>query len=446
MGTTLVALPVSRGYWRSSNRSASVLLCADAGKGCRGNATCDGSMSGCRGSTDVDLICELSLQGPFCKLCRPHQNATDLPNTAGPAAVAVRVYYKPATSSTTARCEPCGSLVAVFCGVATVVVIVCIGLSTLGVKSIQRFVSPTDRARAGLVWRRFTLATKLKILIGFYMIASMIGSIYEVTLPADVHRLLSTFDAIVSFGLPLVDTPLQCMGAGRFTSRLLFFMLTPPTALLLVFAAHVAQQSEVRRGKDSSASNNNSTSNDRTAKDTPTRSSRAAPQQVAAPARMQLLLLLQDAVVSAMPTAVKFLFFAYPILSNAAFKAFPCHDFGMDGRYLIADVSIRCDTAEHNQTMTLAWFTIFMYPIGLALAVASCLLYHKAELRGGSPTCRICEASAFLHGNYSADAYYWELCEMGRRFLLVGIAVLVEPGRICLVLGTWYLVLDTCST
>ena len=39
-------------------------------------------------------------------------------------------------------------------------------------------------------------------------------------------------------------------------------------------------------------------------------------------------------------------------------------------------------------------------------------------------------ATAFLHKEYLPEAYWWELMEMLRRFILVGVLVVVEPGSI----------------
>ena len=46
-------------------------------------------------------------------------------------------------------------------------------------------------------------------------------------------------------------------------------------------------------------------------------------------------------------------------------------------------------------------------------------------------------ATAFLHKEYVPTCFWWELAEMLRRFLLVGIFVVVEPGKVMqIVAGT----------
>ena len=91
---------------------------------------------------------------------------------------------------------------------------------------------------------------------------------------------------------------------------------------------------------------------------------------------------------------------------------------------------MECDTDKHSSAIMLAWVAVLFYPIGLLLATGVLLGYHKAEVQGTSPPTKLSKAIHFLYAPYKPDAYYWELCEMTRRFLLVGIAVIIEPGTI----------------
>ena len=53
------------------------------------------------------------------------------------------------------------------------------------------------------------------------------------------------------------------------------------------------------------------------------------------------------------------------VLSLRKFEAFPCHDFGPDGRFLIADVAVECGTHEHGSVVAFAWFAVVVYPVGM---------------------------------------------------------------------------------
>jgi hypothetical protein len=94
---------------------------------------------------------------------------------------------------------------------------------------------PLYRERLGLAWdhaeNHYTLPNKLKILVGFYMIATKIEDVYQVFLPPDVRAVLQQLRVVISLGLEGV--PLACVGADGFKKRLLFWMLCPLALVLL---------------------------------------------------------------------------------------------------------------------------------------------------------------------------------------------------------------------
>ena len=74
---------------RPSNTSLDVRRCHDAGENCRGKSECHESSSGCRGTianSSTDL-CEPSLTGVYCRLCREENH-----------------YYERASESSKATC------------------------------------------------------------------------------------------------------------------------------------------------------------------------------------------------------------------------------------------------------------------------------------------------------------------------------------------------------
>ena len=64
------------------------------------------------------------------------------------------------------------------------------------------------------------------------------------------------------------------------------------------------------------------------------------------------------------------LFVAYPLLTTKAFQAFHEYDFGVDGRVLKVDVSIRVPSAEHDLVRRDAIIAILIYPFGLTVGTA----------------------------------------------------------------------------
>ena len=76
------------------------------------------------------------------------------------------------------------------------------------------------------------------------------------------------------------------------------------------------------------------------------------------------------------------------------------------------------------------------YAFGL-IAVYAALLFtarHAIQARRSTP---LANALSFLYREYEPWAYWWELCEMSRRLVLVGIFVLAQRGSLMqLVYGT----------
>ena len=130
--------------------------------------------------------------------------------------------------------------------------------------------------------------------------------------------------------------------------------------------------------------------------------------------------------------------------AQVTFEAFSCFEF--DGgaertAYLAADVSIQCwagdeTTAEYASLRQVAFIAMAIYPIGLVLlngallfAARKAILLERATLLSG--------AIKFLYREYKREFFWWELAEMLRRVVLVGIMVLLLRGTITqLVIGT----------
>ena len=73
--------------------------------------------------------------------------------------------------------------------------------------------------------------------MGFYLIASEVGSVYEVVLPPDVNGFLESLSGFFSFGIDsptLSSTPLECLGLSGYQWKLITYMLLPPVLVLLV--------------------------------------------------------------------------------------------------------------------------------------------------------------------------------------------------------------------
>ena len=93
-----------------------------------------------------------------------------------------------------------------------------------------------------------------------------------------------------------------------------------------------------------------------------------------------------------------------------AFEAFACERFDT-GRWLRADYAVRCDGAEYADVRTLAVLALLLYPIGIPLAYGGLLFLARRALLDGKPTV-LSTALTFLHGEYHARFFWWELAEV----------------------------------
>ena len=111
-------------------------------------------------------------------------------------------------------------------------------------------------------------------------------------------------------------------------------------------------------------------------------------------------------------------------------------DFTSQDGYLIVDVDIECRTADHNVATGLAWLAVVIYPIGLMVFNGVLLYLARKAITSGKET-PLSRSIAFLYKEFDVTCFWWELAEMLRRFLLVGLFVVIEPHTMMqLALGT----------
>ena len=238
-------------------------------------------------------------------------------------------------------------------------------------------------------------------------IATQIPDVYVgLTLPMSVRQLLARFQIAVTLGFSdeLLVGPLKCLGGDGYASQLLAYILAPLVPVALVILVYAA------------------------------RASREGPNTVQ-PAGCAALIWrcadgIGDVLIRSAPFALRIAFFAYPFVSRKAFAVFSCHDFGVEvGKWLVADVGLQCGSPEHESAKHLALFGICLYPVGLLLMNAALLFCARRSIRRGLPS-MLADAIAFLHHEFQPQFFWWELCEMVRRFFLVGVMVVVKPGSL----------------
>jgi hypothetical protein len=221
-----------------------------------------------------------------------------------------------------------------------------------------------------------------------------VASVYEVELPREVNELLGPFAIAVSFGFSGVGSVLACMGFGGYLSMLVVYMTTPAVVAVLMLLLTVAQ--------------------------------------LAIQKKFTRSILLEKAL----PPILQLLFVAYPLVTKVAFDAFSCHRFS-ESEWLKADLSIRCGTAEHVKAQAVAWVAIGLYPIGLLLLNGALLFSARRAILTAKHT-PLSRAIVFLYREFKPHIFWWELVEMAKRFVLVGVMVLAQGSMMQLIMGVLF--------
>ena len=395
-GSTLEALPLVRGFFRVGDDSIDVRKCPDANANCSttfGTDVCV-STSGCVGGKNATELCAPGLNGTFCRTC--------LQDVSG-----AHTFYVAATAAEEANCRECGNTFGQTIGIAVAVLAV-LGLAGLGLVSLKR--------KPGFQYfiQTFTPQNKAKILIGFYMIATKVDTIYDVALPADVKTILNALASVFSFGMQgVATTPLACVGLSGYVAELLFWISFPIVVVLAVLAVvllSTALRRKPRTAATPAVKRQGTTSHGGSQMATLYDKSTAVPSEEA------------TVFHKALPPVLQIMFVLYPLVTTAAFEGFPCYEFEGGRGWLIADVNIECRTPDHDFAQSLAWVAVLMYPVGLWFCALFLLLRASKAITTGAET-PLSRATYFLYKEYDTACFWWELMEMGRKFLLVGLFV-----------------------
>ena len=386
-GITIFSLPLRPGFFRPSRLSTDVRRCPDAGSG--QNSACGGSNA----SADAAAysICADGLEGTYCKLCSSNvatstavtvTSVTDVSSgeSSSSSSYSGRRYFIGPTADAPAQCVSCEGL-----GGLSVLVVALVLLAVVSIISARLLIkkkAPAAYDYANRIATAARLTAMLKILIGYYMIASRVDSVYDVPLPEAVVSLLAFFKVGISLGLDGLTAPFECMGG--YATRLGIWLILPPalTALIVLGAA-------IKKRRDGT-----------------------------------------KLLTTSLPLVLRAFFLLYPIVTNVAFEAFDCIEFD-EGAWLRADVSIDCtDAVSVGGPRAMAFVGILLYPIGMLCFNAFILWRVRKSAAGDAPHTVLSSAAAFLYEGYEPYLFWWELVEMLKRFLLVGLFLLVQAGSL----------------
>jgi hypothetical protein len=131
-------------------------------------------------------------------------------------------------------------------------------------------------------------------------------------------------------------------------------------------------------------------------------------------------------------------YFVYPGFSASIFQAFNC--ITVDGtRYLRVDLSVGCDSEQHEGQMPWAWIGM-VCSIGAPVLYAFLLNEHRKKNEGRGSSARESHLS-FLTVDYQPRYWYWELIIMVQKLLLTGLASLWFPGTLMQVITSMFVAL-----
>ena len=433
-GLMLASMPLYEGYWRMHDATSDVRRCRGrrAGSSCVGCADDEDQthQGSCGDGDDVALLagsCRDGTTGPFCALCASNDTYFDW-NTMG--------------------CHDCQQANAV--GLYVLVGVVVLGVMACLARLFCKRRQPRGGGRAGLPearqpsrasrwWSKHAksvkhrLKIKLKILWSCYQILTKVGETYLVTFPRSVEKSLEVLSA-VNLELDGLGLPLACAGLGGFESKLLFMMLAPVGVLL--FTKLVGW---CRRDRSHEQALRASTAR-------PTRSSVA---KVA----------FKQSSYAFLPMALRVTFLAFPIVSSLAFKAFRCDDLdandGVRAGVMREDLAVECwaadsdlaadagaggFTPEYARIRRLAWAAIVLYPVCMPIGYAWLLVSVRHALWRGEPT-TLSRSVSFLTAEYDPAFFFWELVEVLKKLLLVGVMSVVLPGEVNQLIGGFVIVL-----
>jgi len=371
LNATIDVLVVHEGFWRLSGASLEVQACPLSEQGRR---------SPCRGGSEAGALgegyCRAGFRGPRCQLCA---NTTQ--------------YFSEG------ECLDCPSVqprIALF----SVLLLLFLGL-LFGVPLLTIRLVPGAHAYAVRSWSRgmaaltsLALIPKLKLVIAFFQIVSLLPAVYGLKLPSYYYDWVD-FIKIFEFDWSSAIIPASCLSGG-FEGLLLLRALGPIALVATVIAGSCVFSLIPFKNKQ---------------------------PQTKRPRRAKFL--------SSLPIVLLIAFFMTPSTSFSIFAAWTCESFHLDStatppkvmRYLRGELSLECNTSvfEYRRLLTLAYILVAIWPVGVPLFFIGVLHSGRWAILHGQST-RIVRATAFLHREYEQAYYWWEVVFLLQRLLVVGFA------------------------
>mmetsp|Transcript_63054 Transcript_63054/g.167882 ORF Transcript_63054/g.167882 Transcript_63054/m.167882 type:complete len:825 (-) Transcript_63054:585-3059(-) len=458
VNSTVDTLNVTSGFWRHATATTKTYECTtkEGWSSCRGGANAGNDGLG---------YCAAGYHGPKCEICDN--------DDAGP-----KVYFDGAD----ARCHDCpdASVPAlILVGILMVFVFLCYFMYVLLTRP------PKSLEAASRVFATFLSVlqdigpSKLKSAITFYQIIMSFPASFGLE---PVHfnlRLMIEMFSFFSFDWSEVAYPTGCL-IGGYVVRLLTVSLFPFAVIVLVpftmmiiitivtalglagnnssqNSVVVAMEALTMSGRASFSSSGDalpqvdtppraaappaaattresrkksltrSLSSRKFSLTSPTREMANAATQRAATAATRISKWNQR-LLAVLPLVVFVIFLFVPSVSRTIFFTWACVPFevgpGPPVQYLRRDLSVICQSDDHNTMVALAIGLVFLWPIGMQLLLFMTLWVNRKDLRAGTDN-KYSQATRFLTGGYKPDFFYWEIVELFRRVTCSGFVILI---------------------
>lgn len=225
---------------------------------------------------------------------------------------------------------------------------------------------------------------KVKILVGFFQIASYLPSQGDIPWPQAFADFISAF-AIFNFDFIPWQT-LTCASGINYFSKSVVVGMVPviATVLLIIFFA-------VKSLLPDTTSLN---------------------EQMA---KGQRRMVLWRQFVRLLLFTI---FLLYPLVSKIALSVYNC--VTIEGvSYLVADFQLLCYDSQWTTYAVIDGFFVALYPIGIPLAYFLILRHHEGQMRQPETILIL----GFLYEAYTDTAWYWELVDMLHKLILTSIVV-----------------------
>ena len=282
--------------------------------------------------------------------------------------------------------------------------------------------------------RVFSLVPKFKIAFGFYQVATSLERTYGVVMPATFTRWTRFLDSTSDLDWwSAVATEPRC-AFGDYTRELLVKALAPLIVVLLALVSSATAQCAAVTWRERPSLLRRS--------DSAPEQDKPLPRFRGRRAGAALIRAAQDGLIRSAPFCLLVVFCFLPSVSMAIFQINSCAGYwyddgnGADGTgsakhfYLRRQSNVRCSpsTEAHEELRRLMWVLAAIWPIGGVVALALLLWSVRRLLECGRGS-RLVSASHFLHNDYRASFYAWELVVLCQRTVLTGWVLLISDER-----------------